>query len=721
MARILQARRRLTRDLDIHTVPDYSPKEMPATDAYVLLNAAQRAAATFGEVAPGRGLRAGPLLVVAGAGTGKTSTLAHRVAHLLLNGVPPDRVLLLTFTRRAALEMTRRAQRVVAEATASSRPGAAAVTSLRLPWSGTFHAIGNRLLRENAARLGLDPAFSVLDRTDAADLMDVVRHRLGLSKTGERFPRKDTCLGIYSHRVNTQRPLRYTLETAYPWCLDWEPQLGGLYRAYVEEKLAQQALDYDDLLLWWQLMLRDDAIAAEIGARFDHVLVDEYQDTNALQAEILLRLKPDGAGLTVVGDDAQAIYSFRGATVENILEFPERFSPPAHVVVLEENYRSTQPVLDAANAVIADGARQYRKFLRSTRGGGAKPRYVTVQDDQAQAAYVVERVLDCRERGVELMRQAVLFRNADHSDVLELELLRRNIPYVKYGGLKFLEAAHVKDLLAVLRWADNPRNRIAAFRVLQLLPGMGPANAQRACESFEAASYRWASLAEQRVAPATREHWSPFTALMAGLGETGAAWEGQVGRVRAWYEPQLERLYESGQARSGDLEQLERLSAQYATREAFVTELTLDPPQASGDLAGDPLLDEDYLVLSTVHSAKGQEWEAVHVLNVTDGSFPSEFSTGRPELLEEERRLLYVAMTRARQELHLIAPVRFYVTQQSRTGDRYVHGARSRFLTAAVLERFERRCWPEGPDASLAPAAPAGPRLEIAKQLRDLW
>src|SRR5512137_904482 len=659
------------------------------TEAFARLNAAQREAATFGEPRPGRGVRAAPLLVIAGAGTGKTSTLAHRVAHLLLAGVPPERMLLLTFTRRAALEMTRRAQGVIAQALAA-QAGAASrrvPASLRLPWSGTFHSVGNRLIREYAPRLGLDPGFSVLDRGDAADLMDVVRHRLGFSQTTKRFPRKDTCLGIYSHRVNTQRPLRHTLETVYPWCLDWEEQLAKLCRAYVEAKLEQQVLDYDDLLLYWELMMRDAALAADIGSRFDHVLVDEYQDTNALQSGILLRLKPGGAGVTVVGDDAQAIYSFRGATVDNILEFPERYSPPAHVVVLEENYRSTQPVLDAANAVIADGARQYRKFLRSTRGGGPRPRYVTVQDDQAQAGYVVERVLECRERGIDLRRQAVLFRNADHSDVLELELMRRNVPYVKYGGLKFLEAAHVKDLLAVLRWADNPRNRIAAFRVLQLLPGMGPANSARACEAFEAAGFRWHALSAHAVPAAAREHWAALAGLMESL-RGNAPWEGQVTRVRAWYEPQLERLYEAAQVRRGDLEQLERLAVQYATRESFVTELTLDPPQASGDLAGAPLLDEDYLVLSTVHSAKGQEWEAVHVLNVTDGSFPSEFSAGRPELLEEERRLLYVAMTRAKQELHLVAPVRFYVTQQSRSGDRYVHGTRSRFLSDPVLARF---------------------------------
>jgi len=691
---------------------------MTTMEAFARLNPAQREAATFGETRQGRGVHAAPLLVIAGAGTGKTSALAHRVAHLLLEGVAPERLLLLTFSRRAAIEMTRRAQQVVAEALQSAR-GAAG--HLRLPWSGTFHAIGNRLIREYASRLSLDPAFSVLDRADAADLMDVVRHRLGLSQTGQRFPRKDTCLGIYSHRINTQQPLRHTLETAYPWCLDWEDALVGLYRAYVEEKFAQQSLDYDDLLLYWQVMMRDDALAAEIGGRFDHVLVDEYQDTNALQAEILLRLKPDGAGVTVVGDDAQAIYSFRGATVENILEFPERYSPPAHVVVLEENYRSTQPVLDVANALMADGGRQYRKFLRGMRGSGTRPRYVTVQDDQAQAGYVIERVLECRERGIDLRRQAVLFRNADHSDVLELELMRHDIPYVKYGGLKFLEAAHVKDLLAVLRWADNPRNRIAAFRVLQLLPGMGPANTQRASEAFEASGYRWSALAAHPVPPAAREHWPAFTGLMAGLGAESAPWEGQVTRVRGWYEPQLERLYESAQARRGDLEQIERLAVQYPSRESFVTELTLDPPQASGDLAGDPLLDEDYLVLSTVHSAKGQEWEAVHVLNVTDGSFPSEFSAGRAELLDEERRLLYVAMTRARQELHLIAPVRFYVTQQSRTGDRYVHGTRSRFLTEAVLARCECTAWPAQPGATAVPAESSGAHIDVAAQLRKLW
>jgi DNA helicase-2/ATP-dependent DNA helicase PcrA len=693
-----------------------------ADTVFASLNPAQRTAALHGVVDGGR-VTAGPLLIIAGAGTGKTSTLAHRVAHLLLAGVPPERMLLLTFTRRAALEMTRRAQGVIAQALAA-RAGTASQrspASLRLPWSGTFHSIGNRLIREYAPRLGLDPGFSVLDRGDAADLMDVVRHRLGYSQTTKRFPRKDTCLGIYSHRVNTQQPLRHTLETVYPWCLDWEEQLTQLCRAYVETKLEQQVLDYDDLLLYWHAMAADAELANEIGARFDHVLVDEYQDTNLVQAEILLRMKPDGAGVTVVGDDAQAIYSFRAASVDNILGFPGCFTPPAGIVTLEENYRSTQPVLDAANALMAEGGRQYRKHLHSVRGAGALPQYVTVLDEQAQAAFVADGVLEARERGVELRRQAVLFRNADHSDVLELELMRRNIPFVKYGGLKFLEAAHVKDLLALLRWADNPRNRIAAFRVLQLLPGMGPANAQRACEAFEAAGHSWPALAAYAVPAATRPAWAPLTALMGAIAAEHAPWDGQVARVRQWYEPQLERLYESAPARRGDLEQLERLSLQHLTRESFVTELTLDPPQATGDLSGAPLLDEDYLVLSTVHSAKGQEWESVYVLNVTDGSFPSEFAAGRAELLEEERRLLYVAMTRARSDLHLIAPVRFYVTQQQSHGDRYVHGARSRFLSESVMQKFRRVTGVDQPGQLPGQQASAGPRIDVAKRLRDLW
>ena len=694
--------------------------------AFDRLNPAQRTAARFGERSADGAFRAGPLLIIAGAGTGKTNTLAHRVAHLVLEGVRPERILLLTFTRRAALEMTRRAQNIVAtvldeKAGANAHSGRATPPAeVRLPWSGTFHSIAARLIRRHAAAVGLDASFSVLDRGDAADLMDVARHELGLSRAEQRFPRKDTCLAIYSHRMNTQRPLADTLASVFPWCAQWEPELTRLYRAYVERKLANQALDYDDLLLYWHAMAHNPRLADEMSGQFDQILVDEYQDTNALQAEILQALRPSGCGVTVVGDDAQSIYSFRAATVENILGFPAQYTPHASVVTLEQNYRSTQGVLDAANALMAEGQRQYRKSLQATRGRGERPRYVTVLDDQAQADYVIAQVLDARERGIALKRQAVLFRSSHHSDMLELELVRRNIPYVKYGGLKFLEAAHVKDLLAVLRWADNPKNRISAFRTLQLLPGMGPANAGRCFTHFEAAGYAWRALGALAVPSLAAQSWPEFAQLMSALGAPEAPWQGQVGRVREWFEPHLERIYEAAHVRAGDLVQLERIAQQFATRERFLTELALDPPRATGDLAGTPLVDEDYLILSTIHSAKGQEWDAVYVLNVADGNFPSDFATGRAELIEEERRLLYVAMTRAKTGLHLLAPMRYYVTPQPRRGDAHVYGARSRFITPAVLAQLEQVTWPRA-EAETAGRVSGMPCVDVAGKLRGMW
>jgi DNA helicase II / ATP-dependent DNA helicase PcrA len=434
-----------------------------------------------------------------------------------------------------------------------------------------------------------------------------------------------------------------------------------------------------------------------------------------LQAEILKGLKPSGEGLTVVGDDAQAIYSFRAATVENILGFPARFpksgSDPdssVRVIKLEENYRSTQPLLDAANALMTEAARQYRKDLHSRKKSGGRPRYVTVADDEAQAQYVVKHVLEARERGVLLRRQAVLFRSSHHSDVLELKLVRRNIPYVKYGGLKFLEAAHVKDLLAVLRWADNPKNRVAAFRALQLQPGVGPASAERSFTRFEAGGFSWTALEAGS---------SELNELLRALADS--PWEGQLQRVREWYEPHLERIYDTAQVRAGDLVQLEKIASQFSSRESFLTEMALDPPSATSDLSGAPYLDEDYLVLSTIHSAKGQEWDAVFLLNVADGNFPSEFSTGRPELIEEERRLLYVAMTRAKTDLHLMAPLKYYVTQQSRMGDRHVYGAKSRFLTAAVMQCFEQVACGETAEPVLSLSGK--PAVDVAARLRGLW
>ena len=697
----------------------------PSDDWLGRLNPAQRRAATFGRVLPGGGVDSPPLLIIAGAGTGKTATLAHRVAWLVLAGVDPQRILLLTFSRRSAQEMIRRAERLVA---AAGRAAGRTTVAQRLAWSGTFHAVGARLLREHAGRIGLDPGFGILDRGDAADLIDVIRHEQGLSAKTRRFPRKDTCLAIYSHRDNSGKELQEVLDEAFPWCAQWASELRELFRGYVERKLAQSVLDYDDLLLWWHAAVSDPGLAAEMGARFDHVLVDEYQDTNTLQAGILHALKPDGRGLAVVGDDAQSIYSFRAANVGNILEFPDRFDPPATRVTLELNYRSVQPVLDAANALIGESRRQYPKTLRAQRGDGARPRLVTVLDDRAQADFVIAQVLARREAGVPLRRQAVLFRSSHHSDTLEVELVRRDIPFVKYGGLKFLEALHIKDVLSVLRWADNPRNGIAAFRALQLLDGVGPALAQRCLAFLASEAHAVGALARFGVPPAVAPGWEPFAVLLAALAQPDAPWPGQLEQVVRWYRPYLERRHDDAAVRAADLDMLVALAPRFASRERFLTELALDPPEASGDLSDHPSLDEDYLILSTVHSAKGQEWDSVSVLNVADGNFPNEFATGSAAGLEEERRLLYVAITRARDNLDLVEPQRYYVTRQPRHGDGYVHGARSRFLGEAVLGCLEQTGCGEDPYQSAGRpregaghgAAAARP-VDVAGQLRRMW
>jgi DNA helicase-2/ATP-dependent DNA helicase PcrA len=685
-----------------------------------LLNPAQRLAAEYGERRDDDGFHAGPLLVIAGAGTGKTMTLAHRVAHMIIEGVSPERILLLTFTRRASQEMTRRVESIVRASARDAIP----LPAGGLPWSGTFHSIANRLLRRFARNLGLDPGFSVLDRGDAADMIDVVRHEQKLTRTSRRFPKKDTCLAIYSRCVNTQRPLADTLDETYPWCADWADELAELFRHYVLRKQQCQSLDYDDLLLYWSHLVAEPEFAEEIGSWFDHVLVDEYQDTNLVQAQILNALKPDGSGVTVVGDDAQSIYSFRAADVENILGFPDQYMPSAKVITLEQNYRSTQPLLDSANCLIAESERQYRKNLFSERRNGGKPRYITVEDGDAEAEYVVTSILANRELGMALKDQAVLFRGAHHSDRLELELVRRNIPYVKFGGLKFLEAAHVKDLLSVLKWAENPRNEVAAFRVLKLLPGMGPANAARCFERLAVNEHCISALKEFRAPAAAAGEWPAFCSLMVSLGgaEIGdRGWQSQVSEVRRWYQPHLERIYDGIDTREADLEQLEQISGRYPTRERFLTELTLDPPSAAGDLAGDPLLDEDYLILSTVHSAKGQEWESVFVLNVTDGNFPSEFATGKPEMIEEERRLLYVAMTRAKQSLSLLSPLRFHVTQQRRDGDRHVYGARSRFMTDRLLATLDQRFAGRSEAEGAAFRVRSDKQIDVASRMREMW
>lgn len=680
--------------------------QLSEPDYLARLNPAQREAVLHGE-----GRAAGPLLVIAGAGTGKTGTLAHRVAHLLVNGADPRRILLMTFSRRAAAEMIRRIERIAHEALGDRAP----VLAAGLTHAGTFHAIGARILRDHAPALGLEPSFTLHDRSDSEDLMNLVRHRLGFSRTETRFPTKATCLAIYSRAVNAREPVGAVVAAHFPWCAGWVADLGTLFGAYVEAKQAAAVLDYDDLLLYWAEMMADPAAAAALGAEFDHVLIDEYQDTNRLQAEILHALKPDGRGVTVVGDDAQAIYSFRAAEVRNILDFPGRFEPRARIVTLERNYRSTEPILRAANAVIAESRERFAKDLSAERPGAGRPLVVSVLDEAAQAAYVCSEVLAARDAGHPLKSQAVLFRTASHSALLELELTRRNIPYVKFGGLKFLEASHVKDLLAVLRFAENPRDRLAGFRVLQLLPGIGPAAAE-AILAHLAAGPPAAAPVPRRAA----EPWREFAALLTDLRSGTAGWPAEAEAVRLWYAPHLARLHDDAAVRAGDLDQLVRMAAAYPTRAGFLTELTLDPPQATSDLAGPPHRDEDYLVLSTIHSAKGQEWRAVYVLSCVDGCLPSDLATDTPAAIEEERRLFYVAMTRARDALHLVTPLRFHVHGQPARGDRHVYAARTRFLPDHLLDCFDRQSWPPPGREPAGHRAPLPPR-DLKARMRTMW
>lgn len=675
------------------------------------LNDGQRKA-----VLHGGGRLAGPLLIIAGAGSGKTNTLAHRVAHLIVNGADPRRILLMTFTRRAADEMTRRVERIAVQMLGDK----AAILTGGLAWAGTFHSVGARLLREHALEVGLDPAFTIHDREDSADLMNLVRHELDLSRTQSRFPAKNTCLSIYSRAVNAETPLEEVLRKAFPWCIDWAAELKGLFAGYVEAKQAQNVLDYDDLLLYWAQMAAEPALAEHLGQRFDHVLVDEYQDTNRLQGSILLALKPDGAGVTVVGDDAQSIYSFRAAEVRNILDFPKLFPVAADVVTLDRNYRSTDTILAAANAVIAEAEERFTKDLWTERKSSEKPRLVTVRDDAGQANYICDTILAEREAGTRLKEQAVLFRTSHHSGPLEVELTRRNIPFVKFGGLKFLDSAHVKDVLAVLRFAENPRDRVAGFRVLQLMPGIGPSTAGQVIEAMTASLDATMGIEGAQVPQRASADWPDFVKLFREMRSRSGAWPADLERVRLWYEPHLERIHEDAEARRADLLQLEQIAAGYPSRERFLTDLTLDPPAASSDRAGPPHRDEDYLILSTIHSAKGQEWKNVFVLNVVDGCIPACLGAGEKDDIEEERRLLYVAMTRAKDALHLVLPQRFYVHNQVGRGDRHLYALRTRFISDRTARLFECAAWPAAGNAAGGGARP-DIRVDLKSRMRGMW
>jgi DNA helicase-2/ATP-dependent DNA helicase PcrA len=642
------------------------------------LNPQQRQAVEHGD---------GPLLIVAGAGTGKTATLVHRVAWLIAAGASPESILLLTFTRRAAAEMLRRVEGVLRrlrEAHTASKTAGLHATRV---WGGTFHAIATRLLRQYGKAIGLPPDFTIHDRSDSEDLINVVRTEQGLAKTDRRFPKKGTCMAIYSHCINARESLATVLARSYPWCLEWGDELKRLFDAYVDRKQASQVLDYDDLLLFWHALLCDSKVGDAIRKRFTHVLVDEYQDTNRLQAEILHQLSPGGGGLTVVGDDAQSIYSFRAATVRNILDFPKHF-PGTTVVTLEQNYRSTQPILDATNQVIGLAKERFTKNLWSLRGSGDRPVLVTCEDENDQSDFLVAKILGHREAGVDLRRQAVLFRASHHSILLEAELARRNIPFHKYGGLKFIETAHIKDLLAFLRVAENPRDVVAGARLLALLPGIGPHKARQLMAMLADSPGGFAVWHEWKPPPAAREIWPRFVTLVEGLAKSKEDLPGQVHRARVFYKPLLEECYDNPHPRARDLEQVEHIASRYRDRRTMLADITLDPPSSTQDLAGPPLLDEDYLVLSTIHSAKGLEWDCVYVIHASDGNIPSDMATGSAEGIEEELRLFYVALTRAKRFLYVCYPLRYYRSGRG-FSDSYGFAQLTRFLPKRAASRFQ--------------------------------
>ncbi len=639
------------------------------------LNPEQRAAATH---------TGGPLLILAGAGTGKTTTLCARVAWLVSEGVPSERILLLTFTRRAARELLQRARALVP---ASSRV-----------LGGTFHSVAHRLVRRHAAALGLPPGFGILDAGDAADVLDLLREEQGHAQSRNRFPKKATLLDIYSRTVNAQQPLSGVIAEHFPWCEEQREEISTLLKAYTARKRALGVIDLDDLLLSWRALARDELIGPHLAAGFDHVLIDEYQDVNGLQVDLARAMGGFGACVTAVGDDFQAIYGFRSASAEHILDFPAHFADTT-VVALERNYRSTQPILDAANAVSAQAERAYPKRLVAEKPGGARPRVIHVRDESAQAEEVASRVLEAREQGSELRAQAVLARTSHDSDLLELELTRRRIPFVKYGGLRYLEAAHVKDFLALLRLADNGADEVAWFRVLQLVEGLGPVSARRAIDAMasDGDPDRLAAWPRARGALPGGAR-AGADAVIAGLlvareePRPGPRAEG----LRDVLVPLVKARYPDGALRVQDLDQLVAAAHEATDPRHFVAELVLDPPQSSADIAQPPHLDEDYLTLSTIHSAKGLEWDHVHVLAVYDGNFPACMAAGTSESIDEERRLLYVGMTRARRSLALYVPVRYHHRPRG-NDDAHGYGKASRFLTPEVLACCDVTRLPDDP------------------------
>ncbi|MEB2284507.1 MAG: ATP-dependent DNA helicase [Polyangiaceae bacterium UTPRO1] len=613
----------------------------------------------------------GPVLVIAGAGSGKTRTLVYRVARLVESGIPPAQILLLTFTRKAAEEMLRRASALVGGSCAQIA-------------GGTFHSFAHRTLRRHGELVGIASSFSILDRGDSEDVIGLVRGELALDRKERRFPRKQTLAEIFSMAVNKGTTVVDLVTAAYPHLVEELPDLLRVYARYTEFKEAKQLLDYDDLLVRLRNALAERTeLAARLGREYRYLMVDEYQDTNALQADIVRLLAAPHGNVMVVGDDAQSIYAFRGADFRNILAFPTLF-PAARVVTLDQNYRSTPPILDLANEIINRAPHRYTKNLFSERAPGDKPGLVRALTEPEQSRFVAQRILELREEGVPLQDIAVLFRSSFHSFDLELELGRRDIPFVKRGGFRFIETAHVKDVLAHLRVVANPADAVSWNRILLLLDGVGPKKAGDILATL-AGPAPWERLAEARARGQSAAALARLADVLADVSRTADPGE-QVSRVLAYYEPVLRRVYRDDHPkRTRDLEHFASIACRYRATGQLLADMALEPPTDSvgGILAaGDE--DEGLVTLSTIHSAKGLEWHTVFVLWAADGRFPSPYTVGDDADLEEERRLMYVAVTRAKDLLYLTYPIEIWDR-----GAGVVFGKPSRFIADLDEEILE--------------------------------
>ena len=593
----------------------------------------------------------GPVLVIAGAGSGKTRTLVYRLVHLVEHGIAPDNILLLTFTRKAAQEMTGRAASLLDD-------------SCQRVMGGTFHAVANLLLRRYGRHVGYAANFTILDRADAEGIINLLKSSLDLSGAGKRFPSKRVILNIISGSVNKSQPFEELVNSQYLHLVEF---IGDLFRIrdhYQQFKRDHGLMDYDDLLVNLRNVLADnEEVRHEVSSRFRYVMVDEYQDTNRIQAEIVRLIATDHDNVMVVGDDSQSIYSFRGADFRNIMDFPKIF-PGTKLIRLEENYRSSQKILEATNAVIKQAREKYTKKLFSNISGGDKPILYAARDEGEQARFVAQKIVELHEQGVPYHEMAVLFRSGFHSYKLELELANIRIAFEKRGGLKLTETAHVKDVISYLRLVANMQDSLSWNRVLLHLPKVGPKTAQKIVAEVRAAGDPLAALRAYQPAPAWKSEFLELVQLFSDLGSclTPLA---QVGRIMDYYQPVFERLYpDDYPSRTRDLEQLKTIIGDYKELQDFLDDASLDPPDLSGDQFA--RMENDTLVLSTVHSAKGLEWDTVFVIDLADGKFPSAHAAAFPEQLEEERRLLYVAATRAKSRLYLSYPREFVSPDRTR-------------------------------------------------------